>query len=134
MAAGDNSALGTLASVDKVGQSPADPNFHDVIKMPGDADYKAGGTGPSTAGAIGGLLYALRALRGDNRKILSAKHLFTLTTSGSTVMTTMYPLTYDSVHDKIQCWGGAAAQSPLAEMEDGTNRGSLTDYWEVISK
>lgn len=140
MAAGDSSALGTVALVDKVGQSPADPSFIDRISVIGDADYKAGGTGPATAGGIGGLLYALRNLKKDHRVIVGAVHLYSVAASGDTALTTKYGLTYNVVTDKIQVWcvpaiaGGGEGQQPQDEAADGTNRSAIKDIWLVFSK
>lgn len=126
MAAGDASALGTVALIDKVGQSPADPTYVNRISVIGDADYKAGGTS--------GLLAALRALTKDTRVIVSAKHLYSVLAADGTAQTTVYVLHYDVAHNKIQAFITTAGAAALAEVADGTDRSTIKDIWEVVSK
>ena len=133
MAAGDNSALGTLTLKDKTGQSPGDPSFMDRISMPGDADYKAGGTS--------GLLAAYQKLTGTQRMIIAATYLGSYTTSGPAAETDHHVLNYHVLSDKIQVFGlpsldgnALGIGAALAEVANGTNRSAKTDVWLVISK
>jgi hypothetical protein len=135
MAAGDNSALGTLVLKDNAGQKPAQPVYVDRVLIPGDADYATGGTGPTTAGGTGGLVAALRTLMGDKRTILAAF------CSGQRAVTTHAANTnwiechYDVLHDKIQYYQSDDADAAGSdELSAGDHNLDDIDFeWTIFS-
>ena len=108
-------ALATLTLVDHTGEQGGRPRYNDVIKMAGPASYTTGGDT--------GLLAALRALRGDGRRILNATCTCQRTITGtviSALTTKLYAWQYDPTNDTIQAFNttsGAEASGSLASIQ-----------------
>lgn len=108
-------ALGTLTSVSQ-NILPGGPTFIDRCSLVGDSAYPTGGTA--------GLQAALRALRKDQRTIVSV-HMYKSTSA-------TFSVRFDPATGLLTTFTSAAA--PVVEVSNATDTSAQTFLLEIVSQ